>query len=513
MAPTNKNNTNERAQTCGVPMTAFSQSPAKHRLPAAPAGRLLAACARPLLAGSLALLLAGQAFATPPARPRPEDYPDYGRYIEAAVEYQRNLEKAPEAKADAGGGDAANLCKDSGGGSGESSKEKKKNTCEGRYLLTKDRLPDENVRDKARKEAPVAPAFESLEDTISRATFGPQGLNALSSRTPVQGFGLTEIPPDDLRESGIEGLLGLFENMRTSALTSGTAGVRLGNTGASTSLLDDPALRATLDDQVLALTSLDTGVLTGLLSFGDGYSIVSATVTAGNDSLNIGLTAEVHTPVYIVDRDGLPGTTWAGAGAATVDHLSVFLPYLDVNIRGVRAAAQDTSLLQIDTYSPQPITVDLSDTNIGVAAASADGSWIGPSTPFLRFGSDSVLTISAGTRVSVSLAQPNGMQSAFVTLNGHVGDITLDDISLLDTEGGGSIRVGRLAVRNLDLVDTSIYVDRDASRIVVDLGRGMRNVAVDIERFAIGNGAQSVVGDFYVRNVDVNELRISATPH
>lgn len=488
-----------------------------------------------LLAGSLALLIAGQALAATGERPRPEDFPDFTRYIEASVDYQRSLEKAP-AKSESKGPDASRLCREDNGG-GDSAK-KKKNSCEGKYLLVKDRLDEETPHDRTSRPPAAAEeaddeaaggagtgaGVESLEDHISRTTFSGLGggVPTSPSTTPVlpgddavPGLTLTEISPDDLRNSGIDGLLGLFDNVRMTSLASGTgSGLSTASSGGSGGPMDaDGTLRATIDNVLISLESIDTRLLGNLLTFGDGYSVVEATVRTSGDGLNIGLTAEVYTPVYIVDRDGTPGTVWSNAGAATIDRLAIIIPYLDVNIRSVSATAQDNSLLRLDAYSPQPIYVDLSNTGIGVAGASADGSRIGTPTNFLQFGPRSLLTVAAGTRVSVGLARPSGIDTAFVTLNGHVGDLSLEDIRLIDPVSGGSLRIGRLGVRGLELVDTSIFVDPNESRIVVDVGRGLTNVDIDIERVEFGSSGRSIIGDFYVRDATVNELRFSATPH
>lgn len=497
-----------------------------------------------LLAGSLALLIAGQALAVTGERPRPEDFPDYARYIEASVDYQRNLEKAP-AKTSSKGSDASQLCRDDDGG-GDGTK-KKKNSCEGKYLMVKDRLDEETPHDGTSRPAGAAEeageeaadgaiagdgresgaagtGVESLEDHISRTTFSALGGGELASPTTtptlpgegaVPGLTLTEISADDLRNAGIDGLLGLFDNVRMTSLASGAGGgISTASSGATGGPMDvDGTLRATLEDMLISLETIDTGMLGNLLSFGDGYAVVEATVRASGNGLNLGLSAEVYTPVYIVDRDGTPGTVWRNAGAATIDRLAIIIPYLDVNIRSVSATSQDNSLLRLDAYSPQPIYVDLSNTGVGVASASADGSRIGTSTNFLQFGPNSMLTVAAGTRVSVGLARPASIDTAFVTLNGHVGDISIEDIRLIDNQAGGSLHIGRLGVRGIELIDASIFVDPNESRVIVDLGRGLSDVDVDIERLGLGNTASSIIGDFYVRDATVHELRFSATPH
>lgn len=491
-----------------------------HRRQAAPAPGLAAGCpaARPrplprFLAGTLALLLAAPALAAPGQPPRPEDFPDYARYIEASINYQRSLGQAePEKPKESG--DASKLCRDDGG----DSKDKKKNSCEGKYLTVEKQLPDDARQPSSKaKDEPTEPSYENLEDAISRAAFDPAGVSGdvMMGHRP-QGLP-EELSSGDLSSTGVAGLLGLLNDASASTLLGAVAPTgRFGRSGASgtPSPLDEAsALKISLDEITRELTQLDQSFLGTLFSFGDGYAMVQATTTINeNGGIHMDLQSQVHTAVYIVDRDGVPGTEWSGAGAATIDHLDVLIPHLSVDIQAVRGTTQDNSLLGIDAYSPEPITVNLANTRIGAAAATADGSWIGESTSFLEFGPQSVLTVNAGTRVSVSLGQPDGLKQAFVTLNGTVGDISIGDISLVDHQGGGMLHLGKVSLSGINLVNTRVMLDNNS--VVVDLGRGFTNLGVGIERVFLGSPSEGAyIGDFYMQNARINELRFSATPH
>lgn len=469
----------------------------------------------PLLAGSLGLLLAGLAPASVPEKPRQENFPSYSLYIQALVDYQRALDAPPKEKPRESA-DAAKLCRDGG-----SDKEKKKNSCEGKYLLIEDKLLDNASREQKPPSNEVAPEqdVESLEEAISRA--GYETVRSRGDGVPdfsPRGFPLQEISAQDLSESGVAGLLGLFDNVRMTnlganagAASGGSFGLGSGSSGNSGGD-SDGSMRVTLEDFILQLSTLDLDQLAGTVSFGDGYSIVSAKVLVSGNGLSIGLSSETYTPVYIVDRDGLPGTKWDGAGAITLDRMAILIPYVEANIQSVRTNAQDSSLLQIDALSLQPIYVDFSDTRVGVAPASRDGSWIGESTEFLRFGPESMLIISGGTRVRAVVSKPNGLSTPLLTLNGRIGDISVNDIRLLDQPSGGSIGFGRFAIQGLELADTKIYMN--GRSVVINTGRGFSNVGVDIERFYLGNDrGSSFIGDFYARGGNLQNLTISATPH
>lgn len=471
-----------------------------------------------LLAGAL---LAGPAGAATSVAPRLQDFTDYSLYVQAMVDYRQSLEEKPKVD-EKTGGDASKLCRDSKGGSQD---EKKKNNCEGKYLEVEHRLPDDNERQAKQKVAAPAEEAENLEEAISRRStsflsYDGTAPAAGPDATP-RGFPLQEIPTADLSEAGVAGLLGLFNNARLqnlggSAAPGGVFGASTGGSGAGgyggSAMDKDGTLTITADDYLLQLATLDLDQLASTVSFGDGYSIVSATVRTQGNGLSIGLSAQVYTPVYIVDRDGLPGTQWAGAGAVVVDHMAILIPYVQADIQSVRTTSSDSSLLQMDVYSPGAIYVDLANTNVGVAGASVDGSRIGASTPFLQFGPSALLTIAPGTRVRATLSTPDGLRTPLVTLNGSIGALSIRDVRIVDSVAGGSIGFGRLGVSSLDLVDARIYMNNNS--VVVDTGHSLSNVNVDIERFYLGNDrGGNFVGDFYARGATLDNLRFTATPH
>lgn len=479
----------------------------------------------PVLAGGLGLLATNLAFALP-ERPRQENYPDYSKYIQALVDYQRALDApAPEKVKDKqkGGADPEKLCR-ADGGSGESAKEKKKNSCEGKYLYVEDVIPDENTRKTKPEtvEPAPAPSYENLEDAVSRnssSLFPGLTNDGGPSSTPTQ-LPPQELSASDLSESGVSGLLGLFDNVRmrnlgSNASSGGLYGSSSGGAGggyASVGLLGDGTLRATLDNYMVALDSVDLSILGSLVSLGNGYAIVTASVRLNDqgNGLLVGLSSQAQTSFNIVDSDGLPNTNWAGAGAVSLDRMTVLVPYVEANIQAVSGTTSDQSALKIDTVSLQPIYVDFSNSTMGVAPATRDGSWIGTPTPFLQFGPDSILTIAPGTHISAVISHPDGLNAAFVTLNGRIGDISLRDVQLVS--GSGSIGFGRLGLNNLDINDAKLFVNNQS--IVLDTGQSFTNVGVDVERLYLGaNDGNHIVGDIYGRGARVDQLNVSISPH
>jgi hypothetical protein len=490
-------------------------------------------------------------------RPRPENFANYSLYIQALVDYQRAQEL--EAKAAPKKSSAAKLCRDE---QGEGGSAKKKSSCEGKYLLVEDLIPDDNERASpeddldptaigngrgesgsgdgtdpyaagsadanAAGDSPFSAgsedgSYESVEDVIARVGYRESGLTDSGSpeqRPMFNGIPLNEIPVQDLSDSGIEGLLGLFDNARIKGLSGGSgsgsipglgsgvgSGIVRGNSDGS-----DGSISALLENYQITFYQPGLINLDAFTLLTNGYTIANIDVTVpGPDSVAIDLNSETRMQLWIVDRDGLPGTDFAGAGAVEINHLGVLIPRLEINIQGIRAANGD-GLMQINAFSPQPIYVDLRNTEIGVADAVRDGSVIGDSTPFLVFGPQSILTVAPGTSVRARIGEPSGMSKPFVTLDGYVGDISVDDIRLLDNNSGGRVRIGRVGVRGLNFVDTKVYLDEQ--RVTLDAGRGITNLGFDIERLSIGDDtSRSIIGDFYARGGHIQSLRMTAEPH
>lgn len=575
-----------------------------------------------LLAGLLPTLAIGVAQAAG-ERPRPENYDNYSHYIQALVDYQRAQEAAVKEAPKKSG--AKKLCRDD---QGEKSSEKKKNSCEGKYLLAEDLLNDEYEHKTSEEDLGTGRAgdsdsddtstassgggsgggsdsgsdggsgsdaafgsgsgsggygsngsgsgsgrsgsgsggsgyssgygsggygsgsggsagrgsssglgaifgpgagggdYESVEDVIARAGYQQRAVNIddgnPDQRPTYNGVPMTEIPVSDLSEAGISGLLGLVENVRTKGVT-GTPGSGfvpgLGNlSGVSSSLVQGSADGS--DGSILAMLSNYqlTFYQPGILNLGNfslmsnGYSIVDANVfLSGDNGVGINLSSTTYMQLWVVDRDGMPRTDFDYAGAINLDQVGVIVPHLEVNIQGTRASNGE-DLMRIDAYSPQSILVDLRNTQISAADAVRDGSRIGAGNSFLVFGPNSVLTVGAGTQLRVDISEPSGLAAPFVTLNGRVGDISLDDIKLLDHDGNGGIRIARLGLQGLNFVDSKIYLDD--TRVVIDAGRGMKDIGLDIERFSFGNDvSESIVGDFYARGGHLQNLRMTAVPH
>lgn len=468
----------------------------------------------PRLVAALPLLLAAS-LAVAAERPRPESFPDYAKYIQALFDYDRALElEARIKKKDDSGSAASKLCRDDGSG-GDGGDDKKKNSCEGKELLVENPIPEEAEHPESTAAGEPDPTrtnlpIEDLDEAIARAQVRMPELkdDLAAQRSTFSSFPLAEVGAMDLSQSGVSGLLGLF-NLNSGSLQSPpptTIGLR---PGSSYSLDPDGEERVTVGDLIFNLTQLDNFLL-GLTVSGNAVTSFSSEASVNGDSIDIAMSSTTRiAPLYIVDRSGTDVPTRLEAGAIAIDQLGIIIPRLEVNIRGVKSTSND-SLLQIGAYLPYGVTVDFANTRIGASSANVEGTEIGPATDFLVFGPQSQLTVAGGTRVTMELGVPD-YNTPLLTLNGRIGEIVLNDMSLL-SRGYSAISIGRITLRNINLVNTRVYVEED--KFTLDAGTGLTNVELGVERVYLGSVPQGgYVGDFYMKETRVHNLRMTAAPH
>lgn len=466
----------------------------------------------PRLVAALPLLLAAS-LALAAERPRPEAFPDYAKYIQALFDYDRALEQeARSKKKDDSGSAASKLCRDDGGGGGD---DKKKNSCEGKELLVENPIPEEAEHPESTAVGQPDPTqtnlpIEDLDEAIARAQVRMPELkdDLAAPRSTFSSFPLAEVGAMDLSQSGVSGLLGLF-NLNSGSLQGQPPTTISLRPGSSYSLDPDGEERVTVGDLIFNLTQLDN-LLLGLTASGNTVTSFSSEATANGDSIDIAMSSStLISPLYIVDRDGTDVPTRREAGAIAIDRLGIIIPRLEVNIRGVKSTSND-SLLQIGAYLPYGVTVDFANTHIGAADANVEGTQIGPPTDFLVFGPQSQLTVAGGTRVTMELGVPD-YNTPLLTLNGRIGEIALTDMSLL-SRGYSAISIGRITLRNINLVNTRVYVEED--KFTLEAGTGLTNVELGVERVYLGSALQGgYVGDFYMKETRVHNLRMTAAPH
>lgn len=437
-----------------------------------------------LLLSGMSLFGSAMASSGGDAAPRPEQFQTYSQYLQALFDYK---------KAQAQGGQA------------------EKQTCNSRSQ--KDQDKEQPVRlDCKDQDIPQAIATENLDEAIEKASQGanPGYVDSSHTRSTSSSFPLKSLSLNDMGTLTVDGLLGLFSELTLnfgSGSDNSTSRMRPGsplNLDPNNTAIDSP-----LDQALNSILASADEIFGGIVILPNGSGTITVgRPTATRDLLSFSLSSDIRTGIYIVDRDGMPGTSYSNAGAVVIDSVGINITDLAINMQRVNTPG--TNGFGINMSTPNAINVDLSGTQIGAADAVRDGSRIGTSTNFLRFGQDSVLRIAPGMSMETTVSRPNGLNSPFVTLNGNIDSISLNSLSLMDTNSGGAIGIGRFGISGLNFRNTMIYIN-DKS-LVVDTGTGMNNINLSLERISIGDSSKSV-GDVYVQHMVMNNNRMTITPH
>lgn len=425
-----------------------------------------------LLAG-MSALSAEAVTSGPEARPRPENFPSYSLYLQALFDFQRAQ------------GHAA-----------------------------------------TRTETAIgeSPALENLDTAIANAGNGPGHIDSSKNpRSTFKSFALSQIPAQDLSQTGVENALGIFGNHNLEQPPETTARLRPDN---ALSLTPDVSLRLIGDAYDIRWANTSSSAVTMaseyiVLPEGEAYTSASV-VTSSDSGLDLTLSTKVRSNIYIIDRDGIPNTSFSNAGAVSVQPLSLQISNLTSHITA--SNSRNSEYISIEAGSPDAIYVDLSGSRLGAADAdesqgniALSSSRVGRISYFASFGQNALLTIAPGMSLSINLQHKHEANAPLVTISGRVPDISLADISLLGTDNGGNssdagLHIGRLNITGINLVDMRVYVE--SSTVILDMGRGIRNMAVSLERVSMGSNATAApVGDFYTQNIGIANSRITIAAH
>lgn len=426
------------------------------------------------------------------AAPRPESYASYSLYIQALFNYQKTQDKEKSAA-------RKKSCPPKG-------------SDEPNGLINKDECMEQGASANDIDHADNN-QHESLEDAISKSTpdiSRDYASNSIRPRSTFSSFPLNPITAQDLSKTGVSGLLGFFNSLVLQSQTSTAAETQSNNNNGSPTNIDP---RISNDINSLLYTQIvgETLAMGGNLVLRDGSGHVDVTGKIVGTGLQLELSSHVRTGLYIVDRDGYPGSYFDKAGAVVVNSMGIDIPNMLVNIQGVNNTGNNADLIKAQLYSSAAITVDLSGTTIGAADAVRDGSKIGIATDFIRFGPDSVMTIAPGMSMNTTLSRPNGTTTPFITLNGNIGTISLKDISLMDN-GASVFNIGMLSVTGIQLVNAQVFID--GQKIIVDAGTGIKNASISLERLSFGDTLNAtLLGDLYVNHINVVNTRMTVEAH
>lgn len=227
----------------------------------------------------------------------------------------------------------------------------------------------------------------------------------------------------------------------------------------------------------------------------------SMSSTTGQDGITISIQSSNITDLDItyIDRDGLgAASTAAGAGAIVVNNLDVAISNLDIVLdAGSNASGAQ---LNVNISTPDDIVIGLGNSNIELASAGATGSAVSGNTAILRFDATSELRITGGLSTNIKLGN-RGVGESFMTLTTATPfDISLDKLTLVTTDNGGTgdigIGIGRLVVDDVSL-NMSVNVVPDGLQIK---NNGTSIGGVGLERIVLGAqvATNKSIGDVYL---------------
>lgn len=367
---------------------------------------------------------------------------------------------------------------------------------------------------------------ESLEQAIAHAGSNPPGSVDIGTkpRSTFKSFALNQIPAQDMSQTSVDNALGIFSDHAMQQQPQTTARLRPDN---ALSLFGDEEISLLADANNLIWqyqSERSVNDFSGHITLPEGEADASASAHIGEEkgSLDLKLSSKVRSNVYITDRSGIAGSrNHKNAGAIALQPIALEIRDLTAHIT-TPVNSRGDRLIEIESSSPRAIIVDLSGSRIGAANAKNSSPRlalskedIGPISYLARLGPDALLTIAPGMQLNIRLDRPDGLLRPFASLNGKISDISVGDITILgknasaDSEGG--IHIGRLRVSGLNLVNAGLFINGES--IVLDMGSGIRNMSIAIERLAMGTGPNAFIGDLYTDNIGIANTHVTIAAH
>lgn len=426
---------------------------------------------------SLVIMPALAVTSGPELRPQPQNFSSYSLYLQALFDYQRTQGRAPA------------------------------------------------IASSAVNQSTTT--AENLEEAIANAGKSPGYIDVSTRpRSTFKSFSLAQIPTQDMEQNSVNDALGNFGDHSLKEPPSTNSRLR---PDSDLSLVPDVSLRLISDAYDARWQETSNAVIdnfSGYILLPEGEAQASASVkksTQGDSGIDLTLSAKVRSNVYIIDRDGLPGTQFDKAGVVAIKPLALEFSNIKSHITTYRNKNND-DLISIQSSSNNPITLDLSGSRFGTASAigstgsvALDRRHVGPVSYFAGFGEGAIATIAAGTQLDIKIGRPDGMKKALATVNGKVPDISVENFRLLRQQGEMGeekidLNIGKMKVSGLNMTNLRLFLNKKT--IVIDMGTGIRNLSLSMEQIAIGHDIEkSVLGDLYIDNASINSSRISIAAH
>lgn len=371
---------------------------------------------------------------------------------------------------------------------------------------------------------------DSLEQAVAltRDGLNPVYVDTEGRRTTFRSFPMQPIDSNDLADvSLIDALTGLIVNTDNSRLRLNIDPSQLTSqlvTEDDRIFAEDYSLNInTLNIQELLLGEI-MGFSTGNIIWSTGgsyYSVVTANpYFLEGGGIGLEFSADARLRMAIVDSDGRSDTGIPRAGAIVIDPLRITTSTIVANLFAVDSSNGSTGILATLDVT-DGIDIDLSNMKVGVAGATRNsaGGWnIATPSNFLYFGDDSRLSIAMNSPIEALIQNPESTATApLITINGAISSLTLSDMSLMDSNSGGGIHIGRISLSNISMINTSIYFNDNSIR--VDMGDSLQNLRMALENVVLGGPLEdrasrpAAVGDIEIIVKSMNNMQITMRPH
>lgn len=229
----------------------------------------------------------------------------------------------------------------------------------------------------------------------------------------------------------------------------------------------------------------------------------SMSATTGQDGITISMDTNLSgLGITYIDRDGITGSSHTSAGGIIISPLGIQTTgvKIDIDAGGSAGTGAGNGMLQIQVTTPNNTVVNLNNTKISVADATAAGSTVGTPTDIITFSPTASLTIAGSATPSLTIQLGAEDQGAMIKATSDIPTLTLTGMTINDANSGGSIGIGSLTIANVHAVNS---IDVTSAGLVIDT-TGTTLGEVGLERVRLGStaavvaGTAPAIGDIYI---------------
>lgn len=247
----------------------------------------------------------------------------------------------------------------------------------------------------------------------------------------------------------------------------------------------------------------------------------------GQDGISIGIDLDaLNLNVYVEDTDGLGDGTRDGAGVIGITGLVLDTDNNDITIEidagSTAGAGANTGVLRMDIKAPKLAINEGGTFSIGVAGSDstaglrdAETGWENIDTAKSN-GFTEIISLGNLVLTDLELGIELGPEADnFLAINTTaILDISLDEFTLTDADGGGKLFTDNILIENVELDGTTASITTDG--LVLTMGAattdGMR-IAMMGQGFGVDEATSGVLGNVYVDGLDLGGTVVTVKGH